>query len=151
MRLVVAILIFVVFTSNASQAQLPLEKKGILLEKERSFGLKLNTSGLGISLFGDFGKQLSVSKKRIIRIEAYQIKHPKEYRQNLESFWTSQGMSLSKSYFYGVKNNLYALQAGIGMKKIFAEKAEKSGVEASFVYLGGVTLGLLKPYYLNLE
>ena len=43
------------------------------------------------------------------------------------------------------------LRAGMGEKRYFSEKARRKGVAVGINYEGGVSLGLLKPYYLNLS
>jgi hypothetical protein len=37
-----------------------------------------------------------------------------------------------------------------GIKRTIADKARRNGVRLSFIFFGGISLGLLKPYYLEL-
>jgi hypothetical protein len=43
------------------------------------------------------------------------------------------------------------LRFSYGIKRSIAEKADQNGVRLSFIAFGGVSLAILKPYYLELE
>lgn len=133
--------------SNLTQ----IEKKGIIYHDQFSLGFRLNTNGWG--LFGDIGKQLTVDKIRMYRIEFMELKHPKEFKQpSLGSYSPpSSSTSQSKPFFYGKRNNFYVLHFSYGFAKILAEKPLKNGVALSYNYLVGPSIGLLKPYYLSVK
>ena len=41
------------------------------------------------------------------------------------------------------------LRVGMGAKRYFSEKAKRKGIAIGINYQAGVSLGLLKPYYLD--
>jgi hypothetical protein len=52
-------------------------------------------------------------------------------------------------FIYGKVNNFYALKLGYGGRKMIAGKPEQGTVSVHWMYLGGLSLGLLKPYYVD--
>lgn len=126
--------------------QLSNESKGVVYDREVSFDLRLHTNGWAVA--ANIGKIKSYYKTRYYHIEIGELKHPKEHKHSFD-YPNQFSNRTSKSFVYGKQNNLYAIRAGIGIKKYYSEKAKKKGVAVGISYEGGPTLGLLKPYYLN--
>lgn len=122
------------------------EAKGIVYNKELSFDLKLHTNGWAIG--ANIGKIQSYYKTKFFNIEIGEIKHPKEYRHSFDYPNQFSGRT-SKSFIFGKQNNLYAIRAGMGVKRYYSEKAKRKGVAVGISYEAGPTLGLQKPYYLD--
>ncbi len=125
-----------------------VEQKGVLYHQEFSLGFRLNSAGW--AAYGDIGKQLTVSKKRVYRIELIELKHQKEFKQ--PTVFSSSGFTsspTSKPYYFGKQNSFYALQVGYGHSRMIADKPLKNGVAVGYAYSFGPTLGILKPYYLE--
>lgn len=119
-------------------------RKGIIYDKELAFDFRIHTHGF-FSFGVDVGTIKTYYKTQFYHFEVGGIKHPREYRQDrLQA-------SLSSSYIYGKQNNLYALRGGWGEKRYFSEKGENRGVAVGISYELGPSLGLLRPYYLDLE
>ncbi|HHB79041.1 MAG TPA: hypothetical protein ENK85_07395 [Saprospiraceae bacterium] len=74
-------------------------------------------------------------------------KHSKEYKQVTDI----TGIRNAKPYSYGKKNVFLTARLMRGQKRYLTEKAKTKGVAIGWQYLGGISLGLLKPYYLNLQ
>ena len=72
------------------------------------------------------------------------MKHPKEVKS------VNQAFDNARSYVYGKLNSFSILRAGVGRQHTIYSKAEKNGVEVRFLYSGGLSLGILKPVYLNI-
>jgi hypothetical protein len=126
-------------------ALLKLEEEGEPAFKKQSvFGIKLNTDGYGISW--EKGKYLTPKKTRLLQFELNEKKHPKEGK-----FATSQNPFTGQinSVIIGKQNNFYQFKAGIGEQYLLGGKANKSGVAVSFIYAGGLSIGLAKPYLVN--
>ena len=123
------------------------ERVGILYEKDLSFGIRLNTNGWGI--FSTYGKAHSASRTHYYQFEFVEIKHPKEIKES-KDYTTSGGYS-PKPFVFGKQNNFFALRAAYGNRVFLGGKAEKSGVEVNWTYQIGPSLGILKPYYLDVE
>lgn len=121
------------------------DQKGVLYNKEFSMDMKLHTNGFSMGV--NIGELKSFYLTRFIHISIGEIKHPKEFRQNDGQISLTQ---VSRSFIYGKQNNLFTLRAGLGEKRYFSEKAVRKGVAIGWSYEAGGTLGLLKPYYLQL-
>lgn len=115
----------------------------LLYNKEFTTGAHLHTNGWGVGI--QFIKINSIFKRRVIEYSFSTLKHPREHRAKSDLAQNS-----FQGYVFGKQNALYTLNATIGNLKTIAQKAKKTGIAVSYYYAGGVTLGLLKPYYLNL-
>ena len=126
------------------------EKKGIVYNKELSFDLQfLQTNGWSLGV--NSGKIKTYYLTPFYHISIGELKHIKEYRQqSLESLGVG-GFGNNQSYILGKKNNLFAIRAGYGQKRYFSEKAKIKGLAIGISYEAGPTLGLLKPYYLDIS
>lgn len=134
--------------SSLAQAQATL-RRGVLYEHEFSGGLFLHTSG-GWGLFADIGRTEDASRKRLWNISFTQQHHPKEVKQTIDFSMALFGINSPRPFVYGKQNSFFQLTCSYGRQFLLAEKARSSGVELGLKVVGGLTLGLLKPYYLNL-
>jgi hypothetical protein len=123
------------------------EEGALIFLKQSAFGLKLSTDGWGISY--EIGKYKTVTKTNLWWVELGEHKHPKE--ESITSESNSQGFIFVSNYIYGKINNFYYLKAGFGQQLLIGGKGNKNGVAVSGIYGGGLTLGLLKPYYLEMN
>jgi hypothetical protein len=121
---------------------------GIQYNKEFSVGGKMTTAGW--SLFGEYTRYLNANRKRVWQVEFMELKHPKQVKQSNEFALPQFGLESPKSYVYGKQNNLYVLHVGFGKRYLLGDRADKSGVQVEFTWVAGPSLGMLKPYYLNL-
>ncbi len=139
------------FTGLAEAQQQPLSSsdiaKGIIYYKDYSVGLKLSTNGFGA--FANISHRINLYKTKFWQFEINNVTNPKQLTQQSQ-YSGSYGFESPKSFVYGKQNNFYTVNVSIGMKRLIAEKAVKSGVELSLKYMGGVSLGIVKPYYLDL-
>jgi hypothetical protein len=120
-------------------------KKGLLYEKDYSLGFRLNSNGW--SIFANFSKNISQKKARFYQFEFIELKSNKEQKSR-NDFFVSNTYN-PKPFIFGKRSNFYALHAYYGRRIILGEKAEKSGIEVNLVYQAGVSLGIGKPYYLD--
>jgi len=140
--LIISLLLSAQFLFAQSQ-----DLKGIIYNHEVSGGLLLHTSGWGI--FMDVTHRDEMRKKTMWEFELSQNHHPKEVKQTIDFGLAFFGFNSPKPFVYGKQNNFYQLNVSYGKQWMLAEKAEKSGVEVGLKLLGGISLGMLKPYYLN--
>ncbi len=120
------------------------------ISRELSFGLRLNSNGW--SVYSDIGRIKPRDAKhadmfynvRLWQIEITEKKHPKQHKISNQG-----GGSGSNSYIYGKINNFYALKLGRGYMRMLAGKPDPGSVSIHWLYAGGFSLGMLKPYYLN--
>lgn len=120
------------------------DEEGVLIySKQTIFGLQLRTNGYG--LFFEKGKTKSQTNTTLYDIEFNEIKHPKE--DKLPN--GSGGISFGNPYIYGKLNNFYQFQLGLGQQRILGQKGNKNGIALTLIYKGGLSLGLLRPYYID--
>lgn len=125
-----------------TNATIRQEEEGVLTyRKQNTFGLQLRTNGYG--LFYEAGSAVSPRFTNLYMVELTEIKHPKE-----EKVGKGDGV-FNSSFVYGKINNFYQLKFGFGQQYIFGQKGNKNGVAVMGIYEGGLSLGLLRPYYLD--
>lgn len=123
------------------------EEGALIYQKQGAFGIKLNSDGWGA--YYEHGKYKTITKTNLWWLEFGERKHPKEER--VPTITASSGFIIVSSYIYGKQNNFYYLKAGIGQQRMIGGKGNKNGVAVSTIYGGGITAGLLKPYYLEIQ
>lgn len=128
--------------------QLEDPSKGIVYNREFAMNFRLHTHGY--SFGANFGTLQTYYRTKYWHFELGELKHAKEFRQSWDAPSSLNGR-VSKAFKYGKQNNLFVLRGGLGGKRYFSEKAKHKGVAVGISYEGGATLGLLKPYYLELQ
>jgi hypothetical protein len=175
-RLVATLFIFLFFelsifsvlhaqtTGNMSKKELKQEKKAdkrekinalikqeeegsIIYQKQNTFGLKLYSDGWGA--FFEKGYQKSVYKTNLFSLEIGERKHPKE--DKVFSLQQSGGFLFGTPLIFGKQNNFFFTKLGVGQSYLIGGKGNRNGVSVSAVYKGGLSLGLLKPYYVDIQ
>ncbi|HEX8334213.1 MAG TPA: hypothetical protein VF622_16450 [Segetibacter sp.] len=124
------------------------EEEGALIFQNQSiFGLKLTTDGY--AAFYELGKLKTPTKTNTYSLEIGERKHPKE--EKLATGDSRTGFIIGNPYIFGKINNFYYAKLGIGQQRLIGGKGNKNGVAVAAVYSGGLTAGLLKPYYLQIN
>ena len=123
-------------------ALIKMEEEGELVFRKHSiFGFKANTDGYGISY--EIGRFKSNRVTNIYQFELNEKKHKQEKKLN-----TINGFEFNSIILYKL-NNFYQFKAGMGQQRIIGGKGNKNGVAVAIVYAGGLSLGLLKPYLVD--
>ncbi len=112
----------------------------VLLEQQWSLGVHLNSNGWGLKFRK--GKNLVALKQFMWEIEFTTYKEAKEVKT------INPNYSDSKSFVYGKLNYVYFLRGGLGFQHILNRKPYWGGVQLSYLYYGGFSLGLAQPVYL---
>lgn len=112
------------------------------LHNEITAGVNLNTNG---GLIGGVTVQYAVQKTSkdflTFNFEAVNVKNFREMR------WTS---TLTGSFYIPRKvNYLFSLRPSLGWKRILFSKYPEDGVRLSAHFAGGISIGILKPYYID--
>lgn len=123
------------------------DQKGIVYDKEFSIDFKIHTNGFGLGV--NIGTLKTYYLTRFFNIEIGELKHPREYRQNFD-FQLPGSNRISRAFIFGKQNSFFVLRGGIGEKRYFSEKAKRKGLAVGISYEGGPSLGIQKPYYLEL-
>jgi hypothetical protein len=139
MKKLLIIAVLVVFGAFSVNAQGELnEQQKVFFRNERSFGISLNSDGLGFGYRG--AKRLDFRNKRLIEIEGGSLKHPKEYK--ISNPYTTGG-----NYVFGKLNSTFYLRGGIGHQHELYKKADLGGIAIRFFYSAGPVLAIYKPIY----
>lgn len=124
---------------------LRMEEEGdLIFNKHNIFGIRLATDGYGINF--EKGKFKSPSRTLLFQFELNEKKDPKEHHISA----TSDGINFSSVVPYKL-NNLYEFKMAIGQQQLIGGKGNRNGVAVTALYSGGVTIGMLKPYYLDVQ
>jgi hypothetical protein len=121
---------------------LRMEEEGdLIFNKHNLFGIKVATDGYGI--FFEKGKFITPTKTRLLQFELNEKKSPKEKRVSTGDFFTGSSLVLYKL------NNFYQFKLSLGEQRLIGGKGNKNGVAVTWLYTGGASLGIIKPYYIN--
>jgi hypothetical protein len=140
-----AFLLFALCITSGLFAQFgkkPKDLQDYQYHREASGGLRLQSNG--VTVFAEYGWIRDLKVTRLLQIEyTYDI----DYRMKKDKSQAQDGAD----YFYGLENHFHVIRVTYGVKRTIADKANQNGVRLSFIGFGGVALGLLKPYYLNIQ
>jgi hypothetical protein len=113
------------------------------------WGFKLNHDGYGISY--EIGKMKSPYKATLLQFELNEKKHAKEEKQSTGSSLSGGFIVLGNPFVYGKINHFYQLKGAYGQQIMIGNKGNKNGVAVYGIYSGGLSLGLLRPYYIDVQ
>jgi hypothetical protein len=120
------------------------EEEGILAYRKQSgFGLQVRTNGYG--LFYELGRRRSPRFTNTYSLELTEIKNNKEEKVG------GQENFFGNPFIYGKINNFYQAKLGFGQQYIMGQKGNKNGIAVIAIAQAGLSLGLLKPYYINAD
>ncbi|MEP6927844.1 MAG: hypothetical protein ABI834_09425 [Ginsengibacter sp.] len=119
------------------------EEEGVIAYKKSFvFGGKLISDGYGV--FFELGRQNSVKKSTLYQLEISERKNVKEDKQ-------SNPFINSIPFIYGKENFFYPVKLGVQQQILFGNKSNKNGVSVTGNYGGGLSLALLRPYYVQVQ
>ncbi len=133
--------ILLILTKGVVSQEIDPGQIDALLTKDFSVGLNLNTSGWGMAF--DYNTQKTYKYKKSYGFLLTNIRHPKEYKV--------LGTLGSKGYFYGKLNSLVSLRPYYGGKLMLFKSVRQNGVEISYKWGVGLSLGLVKPVYVEVN
>ncbi len=141
MRYLLTIILFLILTHLVSaQASTPNSVSNVLLRNEASFGVVLHSEGAG--MLYRRGKHVTGTRKRILEIEGVTMHHPKEIKISRSDN--------SKGFYFGKLNSLYFARTGAGFHRVLFRKGEGRGAEIRYAFIGGGTLSMAKPVFLDI-
>lgn len=145
--ILLSFLFTVVLSAQTLKDAIKDQPKGVIYETEMSGLFRLHTNGFALGM--NYGKLKTYYKTNIWQFELVHLKHPREYLDRIE-FAPGRPGGSANSFTYGKQNSFFALHAGYGQKYYFSGKAKKQGVAVGMSYAVGPSLGIIKPYYLEL-
>ncbi len=122
------------------------EEGALVFNKQSVVGLRLNTDGW--SFLYEKGFMKSVKVTNLFSLEFGEKKHPKEKRLSYQ-FSTGNFIQIGTPYVYGKRNIFYQLKPGFGQQRLVGGKTNRNGVAVHWIYSGGISLGLERPYYVR--
>ena len=137
-----------IFSAISVQAQFESDDPSFNYDHAWSFAAKLRSDGWMVS--GEYTQTLHYRKHRIFMLEMGGYKHPKQKKRSRDPNAGIFGSNGRKPYVYGKQNSLFATHLLYGYKHMVAERGRKNGVMINVQYMGGLTLGFLKPYVLKI-
>lgn len=133
--------------TETSVFMLPKEK-GVVYNKEFNVDIRLNTDGFALGL--SKGKIKTYYKTNSTYFDFAVHRHAREFRQNNKVIFPATGET-SSTFVYAKQNSFYSLKVGKSLKKYWSDKASRRGVMVGYVLEGGVSLGVLQPYFIKVS
>ncbi|MDQ2718482.1 MAG: hypothetical protein M3Z26_01790 [Bacteroidota bacterium] len=119
------------------------EEEGVIVyRKSFVFGAKLISDGYG--MFFELGRASSVKKSILYQLEISERKNVREEKSN--SFYSN-----TNPFIYGKENFFYPVKLGLQQQIVLGNKSNKNGVSITANYGGGISAGLLRPYYVQVQ
>lgn len=119
------------------------EEEGVIAyRKHNVFGIKLTNDGYGF--FYEHGRAQSIKKALLFQLDFSERKDPKEKKQ-------ANIFAPASPFIFGKINYFYPLKLGVQQQILFGNKSNKNGVAVTGNFGGGLSLGLLRPYYLEIN
>lgn len=117
------------------------EEEGVITySKHTVFGFKLTNDGYGA--FMEIGRAQSIKKSLLFQLDITERKHPKEDKQTNPNF-------AGPALIFGKINFFYPVKIGVQQQILLGNKSNKNGVSVTANFGGGISLGLLRPYFLD--
>lgn len=127
------------FSQSTTQAIANGQDPNVLYRNEMSFGIFAHSRGFGINLMR--AKHVTGTRKRLLEIEALNMKHPKEIK-------ISNNSDNSKRFIYGKLNSILLFRAGVGYQNTIFKRSDRKSVEIRTSYYLGGNLTFAKPNYI---
>jgi hypothetical protein len=119
------------------------EEEGVIAyKKQTAYGVKLISDGYGF--FYEVGRAKSVKKSMLFQFEISERKNPKEEKQ-------SNPLSPSAPLIYGKLNYFYPIKLGVQQQMLLGNKSNKNGVSVTGNLGGGLIVGLLRAYEVEVD
>jgi len=119
------------------------DEEGIIKSKRHFLaGFKFISDGYGG--FIEYGVTKSSRKSSLFQLEIAERKHLKEEKYKTD-------LDISTPFVFGKLNYFYPIKIGYQQQILLGNKGNKNGVNITANFGGGLSLALLKPYYVQFE
>jgi hypothetical protein len=135
--LIIAVISLFGAVSLYAQGELDEQQK-VFFRNERSFGILLNSDGVGISYRE--AKRIDYRNKWLLEFDGGTLRNQKEYKQ-------SSPQAQGGSYIYGKLNSTFYLRAGFGRQHELFKKTDLGGIAVRYFYSAGPVIAIMKPIY----
>jgi len=121
------------------------EEEGVIAYRRHTiYGGKLTNDGYGIFL--EIGRAKSVKKALLFQLELSERKDPREEKGS-----NITNGNISNPFIYAKQNFFYPVKLGIQQQIVIGNKSNKNGVSVTGNIGGGLSLGLIRPYYVEID
>ena len=126
----------------------PAEDQGDNYQTITTFGITTNTnSGIlgGISLRQSrrlSAELFGMPQYQYLSVEIVNVKHPKEY---------AASFAAGSRYIRGKENYLFVIRPQYGREVKLFQRDEDEGISVSGILAAGPSIGIIKPYYLDVQ
>jgi hypothetical protein len=141
-------LLLLALTTIWGQKKPSKDLRGVIYDQEKVLDARLHTHGWAANV--QFGKLKTYYRTQYYGFGLGELRHFKETGSSTD-FSTLTQSSGFRRYTYGKQNYAYTVRGIMGAKRYFTEKAEKKGVAVGVNYSGGVSMGMMIPYYLEVS
>jgi len=131
--------------ARIKKMQKDAEQGALIFNKQSAFSISLRSDGYGLGY--EHGKYKKINKTNLWWLTLGERKNPKEEKIMKQA----AGFQVGNPYIFGKQNNFYFLNIGFGKQLLLGGKSAKNGIAVSAIYGGGLSLGMLKPYYLDVN
>ncbi|GAA5224818.1 hypothetical protein [Membranihabitans marinus] len=136
-------------TAQAIRWPKPVQpSKQEIYTKTRQVNVKF--SPVGFQFGYSFGTIPNYYTNDFFQFEVGQIRHPKELSSGIQNLKSSISRGFYKNYSYGKQNSLFTARASKGKRVYWSDKTTVKSVQIGYTYKYGVSLGMLKPYYIQI-
>ena len=151
MRTLYAVLIFALtntLVAGQSPRTPPADDQGDDYQSVTTFGITTNTnSGIlgGISFRQSKrlnGELFGMPQYRYLSVELVNVKHPKE---------VASSFAAGSRFIAGKENYLFVIRPQYGREVTLFQRNEDEGISVSGILAAGPSLGIIKPYYLDVQ
>lgn len=119
------------------------EEEGVIkYRKHFVAGFKLTTDGYGG--FIEIARAQSVKRALLFQLDITERKHPKEEK-------LQDATGIATPVIYGKLNFFYPVKLGVQQQFLLGNKGNKNGVSITANAGGGLSLGLLRPYLVEVD
>ena len=144
MRFLVTLVVVLIFYQCSFSQLIDGYREEVEYDREATFGINMNTIGGMIGgIDGRFAWKKTDGDWDALYLQLVNIKNSKEIR--------SQIISTGNIITPGKMNSLYVFRTQYGKEQRLFWKGDEDGVRLSWVYAGGLSLGLIKPYYIEYD
>ena len=119
------------------------EEEGVIkYKKHTAFGIKLTTDGYGG--FFEIGRARSVKKALLFQLDIAERKDQRAEKRQYK-------YSTTAPIIYGKINFFYPVKLGVQEQFLLGNKSNKNGVSITGNVGGGIIIGLLRPYMIQVD
>lgn len=139
------LILFLALLPIAIRAQLETSAdwKRQVYDREYTFGISGHTMGYGANF--RYLKFDGAFHKKGLEIELSKLRHPKEVTST-----ANRSYSNARGYVFDRENSFFSLRGGYIYENILFDKTDQGTVSISLILSGGLSLGLVKPIYVQI-